>query len=98
LHHPNNLLYTHSFQEPAAAHQSFSSQTVPTLSRGVPILEYLIEKWTNMANLPEFAATKAAIKAGIASLRKWYWRVDKCDAAYIALGELLMNLGSCFKH
>jgi hypothetical protein len=78
-------------KEPAAAHQSFSSESVPTLSRTIPILEFLIEKWSKMAEHPDFVEMKEPIQAGIENLHKWYWKVDKSDAAFIALGNVQSN-------
>jgi hypothetical protein len=74
-------------QEPANAHQSFSSETVPTLSRTYPVMEFLVEKLTTMSRLPAFADLKNAIKAGLANLEKWYLTIDKRDAVVIVLGE-----------
>jgi hypothetical protein len=76
-------------QEPAAAHQSFSSESVPTLSRSIPILEFLLEKWGAMAKLAEFDDMRDAIEAGAENLRKWYWALDKNDAPFISLSAWL---------
>jgi hypothetical protein len=58
-------------KEPAAAHQSSSSEpkSIPTLSRTIPILELSIEKWSKMAEHPDFVEMMEPIRAGIENLR-----------------------------
>jgi hypothetical protein len=87
--HPVTLklpkLTLHPYQEPATAHQSFSSESVPMLLRSIPILEFLLEKWDAMARHPDFSDMHNAIEASASNLRKWYWALDKNDAPFISL-------------
>jgi hypothetical protein len=61
---------------------------VPTLHRVISVLEFLIERWTNMSQLARFAELKDALDAGLANLQKWYWDVDSNNAYFISLGAL----------
>src|SRR3954454_1567176 len=78
-------------QEPANATQSFSSSSHPTVSRTIPVLEYMQTVWENMANDPKFQVVEDAIQAGLKNLGKWYQKVDDTDVYFICLGMLLPN-------
>jgi hypothetical protein len=63
---------------------------VPTLHRVIPVLEFLIERWTNMSQLARFTELKDALDAGLVNLQKWYWNVDHNDAYFIGLGMICL--------
>ena len=52
----------HFFQEPANAIQSFSSSKHPTVSRIIPVLEFLQQSWGNMAKLSRFMEVSDTIQ------------------------------------
>jgi hypothetical protein len=62
---------------------------VPTLSRTIPVLEFLQQTWENMADEGKFHEVSDAIRAATANLNKWYRKVDDTDAYFIALGSYL---------
>lgn len=74
------------FQEPATAKQTFSSAREPTVWRTIPVLEFLLQSWENMAKLPKFFEVKHAISKGLENITKWYRKVDDSDAYFICLG------------
>lgn len=76
-----------STQEPATATQSFSSSRYPTVSRTIPVLEFLQQSWENMAKLPKFREMRKPIEAGLENLKKWYCRVDDTDVYFVCLGK-----------
>ena len=78
-------------QEPANATQSFSPSSHPTVSRTIPVLEYMQTAWENMANNPKFEVVEDAIQAGLKNLGKWYRKVDETDVYFICHGMLLLN-------
>ena len=78
-------------QEPANATQSFSSSHTPTVSRTIPVLEFLQTSWENMANNPKFSQVEDAIRAGLENLGKWYQKVDDTDVYFMCLGILLLS-------
>ncbi|RDB19397.1 hypothetical protein Hypma_013487 [Hypsizygus marmoreus] len=71
--------------EPREAQSCFSSETVPTVGKTLPILECLQERWTTFASLPKFAPVKDAIEKGLKKLRKWYKATDATDMYFICL-------------
>ena len=75
-------------QEPATAKQTFSSSREPTVWRTIPVLEFLLQSWENMADLPKFAEVEHAIHKGLENTIKWYRKVDDTDAYFICLGML----------
>lgn len=75
-------------QEPATAKQTFSSSREPTVWRTIPVLEFLLQSWENMADLPKFAEVEHAIRKGLENTIKWYRKVDDTDAYFICLGTL----------
>ncbi|GLB42145.1 putative hAT family C-terminal dimerisation region [Lyophyllum shimeji] len=72
-------------QEPRDAQAQFSSETMPTVARTLPILECLQERWENFADLFKFARVKAAIMKGLEKIRKWYTKTDDSDMYFICL-------------
>ncbi|KAJ7075640.1 hypothetical protein B0H15DRAFT_791554 [Mycena belliarum] len=74
-------------REPADVTQSFSSERTPTVWRIIPTLEFLIQRWETMAAHPNYVEIKAALLAGVQSLKKWFHRADTTSSAYfICLG------------
>ncbi|THG98389.1 hypothetical protein EW026_g3789 [Hermanssonia centrifuga] len=67
------------------AHQSFSSETCPTVWQTIPTLECLQRRWEIMADTPKFAPVQSAIQAGLAKLQKWYMAIDQTDIYYVCL-------------
>ena len=55
----------HHFKEPASAQQTFSSSKEPSTFHTIPVLEFLKETWTNMADLPKFSEVKDALHKGL---------------------------------
>jgi hypothetical protein len=74
------------FQEPASAKQSFSSACDPTVWRTIPVLEFLLQSWENMAGLSKFSKVEPAIQKGLKNIDKWYRKVNDTDAYFICLG------------
>ncbi|KAF5319881.1 hypothetical protein D9758_017850 [Tetrapyrgos nigripes] len=68
---------------PAKATQSFSSARHPTLLKTIPTLEYLRSMWVSMAVEKRFESVKGALWQGIASIDKWYNKVDHSSAYFI---------------
>lgn len=56
--------------------------------RTIPVLEFLLQSWENMAQLPKFSEVKPAICKGIENISKWYRKVNDTDAYFICLGNL----------
>ena len=80
---PNWMLL---YQEPATAKQTFSSAREPTVWRTIPVLEFLLQSWENMADLPKFSEVEHAIRKGLENIDKWYRKVNDTDAFFICLG------------
>lgn len=72
-------------QEPATAKQTFSSAREPTVWRTIPVLEFLLQSWENMADLPKFSEVEDAIRKGLENIDKWYRKVNDTDAYFICL-------------
>ncbi|KAG6903521.1 hypothetical protein DXG01_000457, partial [Tephrocybe rancida] len=72
--------------EPRDAQTQFSSEKFPTVSKTLPILEYLIERWDNFARLPKFAKIAYAIRKGLEKIQKWYNKTDDSNMYFICLG------------
>ena len=83
------------FQEPATAKQTFSSAREPTVWRTIPVLEFLLQSWENMAELPKFSEVEHAIHKGIENIDKWYRKVNDTDAFFICLGTFIFSSGPC---
>jgi hypothetical protein len=79
------------FQEPATAKQTFSSAREPTVWRTIPVLEFLLQSWENMANLSKFSEVEYAIRKGLENIDKWYRKVNDTDAYFICLGMLVFS-------
>ncbi|KAF8156025.1 hypothetical protein B0H34DRAFT_517919 [Crassisporium funariophilum] len=80
-------------QEPATAKQTFSSAKEPTVWRTIPVLEFLLQSWENMADLPKYNEVQHAIRKGLENIDKWYRKVNDTDAYFICLGMFtFMNL------
>ena len=77
----------HCVKEPASAKQTFSSSKEPSAFRTIPVLEFLRETWTNMANHTKFSEVKDAIEKGLESLNKYHGKVNDTDAYFICLCE-----------
>jgi hypothetical protein len=73
-------------QEPAEAHQSFSSSTHPTIWHTILVLKYLQETWSTMELSSKFTEISLAIRAGLDNLEKWYCTTEKTDTYFICLG------------
>ena len=54
----------------------------------IPVLEFLLQSWENMADLLKFAEVEHAIRKGLENTIKWYRKVDDTDAYFICLGTL----------
>jgi len=78
-------------QEPSNAQQTLSATSEPTVWRTIPILEFLQERWGDMAASPKFMDISSSITAGLENLRKWYGKTDDTDAYFICLGMLAMT-------
>jgi len=72
-------------REPATAKQTFSSAREPTVWRTIPVLEFLLQSWENMAELPRFSEVEHAIQKGLENINKWYRKVNDTDAYFICL-------------
>jgi hypothetical protein len=81
----------HISQEPATAKQTFSSAREPTVWRTIPVLEFLLQSWENMADLPKFSEVEDAIRKGLENIDKWYRKVNDTDAYFICLGMLVFS-------
>jgi hypothetical protein len=69
--------------------QTFSSESSPTVWRIIPSLEFLIKRWDSMSTQSQYRDVQAPLREGIASLQKWYHRVDDMLLAYfICLGKV----------
>lgn len=86
------------FQEPATAKQTFSSAHDPTVWRTIPVLEFLLQSWENMANLPKFSEIEPAIRKGLENINKWYRKVNDTDAYFICLGMFIIHITSVVPH
>jgi hypothetical protein len=71
------------------AKQTFSSARAPTVLRTIPVLEFLLQSWENMAELPKFSEVEHAIRKGLENINKWYRKVNNTDAYFICLGTLV---------
>lgn len=80
-----------SNQEPATAKQTFSSAKEPTVWRTIPVLEFLLQSWENMAELPKYYEVEHAIRKGLENIDKWYRKVNDTDAYFICLGMKLLS-------
>lgn len=67
------------------AQASFSSETLPTVWKTIPILELLQTQWEIMLEEPKFLPVSSGIAAGLERLKKWYRRIDDSDAYFINL-------------
>lgn len=77
-------------QEPANAQQSFSMSRHPSVWRTIPVLEFLRESWTNLANHPSFSPEiRSAINAGLENVDKWYQKTDDTDMYFVCLGAYI---------
>lgn len=54
--------------------------------RIIPILEYLIVRWENMAMQPKYDEISDSITAGLDNLAKWYRTTDDSDAYFVCMG------------
>jgi hypothetical protein len=64
---------------------------MPTLSRTIPVLEFLQETWENMANHDRFIEIATGIEAGLENLGKWYRKTDDTNAYFISLGVFIFS-------
>ena len=87
---PNQTLL---YQEPATAKQTFLSAREPTVWRTIPVLEFLLQSWENMADLPKISEVKYAIRKGLENIDKWYRKVNDTDAFFICLGTFVCSSG-----
>ena len=77
-----------TFQEPATAKQTFFSAHEPTVWCTIPVLEFLLQLWENMANLPKTSKLGHVICKGLKNINKWYHKVNDMDAYPICLGKV----------
>lgn len=75
-----------NFKEPADAQQSFSSNKQPTVWRIIPVLEYLVVRWEDMASQSKYYEISESIEAGLDNLAKWYRTTDDSDAYFVCMG------------
>ena len=76
-------------QEPASATQTFSATTHPSLSRSIPVLEFLSQSWEDFGDNLDYETLAAPLQAGLDNLGKWYRRTDESDAYFITMGKYL---------
>lgn len=74
-----------ALQEPAAACQTFSHSSRPTVYRAFPVIEFMQTKWEQMAANPKYAIISQALNAGLDNLRKWYRTLDNSNMYFISL-------------
>ena len=55
--------------------------------RTIPVLEFLLQSWENMAEIQKFSTVKDAILKGLENIEKWYRKVNDTDAFFICLGN-----------
>jgi hypothetical protein len=79
---------TLSFQEPATAKQMFSSAHKPTVWHTIPVLEFLLQSWENMAELSKISKVGHVIHKGLRNIDKWYCKVNDTDAYFICFDML----------
>ena len=84
VHYPYNQSNS---QEPAEAQQTFSCVADPAVYHTLPVLKYLQEQWTSMANATRFTSIAPAIQAGLDNLNKWYNKTEHTDAHIMCLGK-----------
>ena len=82
-------------QEPATAKRTFSSAREPTIWCTIPVLEFLLQSWENMAELPKFLEIKHAIRKGLVNINKWSRKVNDTDAFFICLSMPVFSSRSC---
>jgi Mg2+ and Co2+ transporter CorA len=73
--------------------QIFSSSLEPIVWRTIPVLEFLLQTWENMAKLSKFFEIEGAIRKGIENIDKWYRKVNDTDAFFICLGTFIFSIG-----
>jgi len=61
----------------------------------IPVLEFLLQSWENVAELPKISKVEHAICKGIENIDKWYCKVNDMDAFFICLGTFIFSSGSC---
>ena len=71
-----------------SATQTFSSSRDPTVWCTIPVLEFLIKTWENMAAVPQYDKVHDALIACLDNLAKWYKKTDDSTAYFICLGTI----------
>lgn len=79
---------TNQMQEPSTAQQQFSLSKEPTVSRTIPVLEFLQQSWGNMATVTKFHEVEDSLHAGLKNLEKWYRKTNDTNVYFICLGTL----------
>lgn len=67
------------------AQANFSSETLPTVWKTIPILELLQTQWETMLEHPKFLPVYPGIIKGLERLKKWYRRTNDTDAYFVNL-------------
>ena len=76
----------------AARHNELSNEELATCTRVLPMMELLMSEWEELLEDLEYEPVYDALRAGIASLEKYYRRADDTDAYFIAHGKQLYCL------
>ena len=69
------------------AQQACSSHSQPTVWCTIPILEFLQERWSDMAASLKYADLFDSITSGLDNIRKWYGKTYDTDAYFLCLGN-----------
>ena len=86
----NFTLIIHSFifiQDSNRIQQYFSSEKEPTLWRALPALEELQTAWEKRRDDCKYTLYEGALSAGLAKLKKYYFRLDEKPSFVLALGK-----------
>jgi hypothetical protein len=54
--------------------------------RTIPVLEFMIKTWKNMAGVSRFGIMRDTLTEGLENLGKWYMKADDSTAYFIYLG------------
>ncbi|KIJ46242.1 hypothetical protein M422DRAFT_46259 [Sphaerobolus stellatus SS14] len=84
------MLIQRVLAEPAATQASFPSETVPTIWKLLPTLEFMQTHLEDMQRDPEFASVKHSLENALKVLAKYY---QKADAMSTNIVTLVLNPG-----
>ena len=76
-------------QDSNAIQQAFSSDTLPTLWRVLPLIEDLLTAWEKKAVTARFTLLHEALEEAIEKLKKYYCKFDNIPAILLALCKLI---------